>query len=203
MLEDEGAGILCRGTHIAGRSQQIGTASPKPAAACWISHPYSRHWGKPKFVTSIPQLSLARREPVTLLPLALRLRPFPSSPPHRVLHRGGGSRGSGGALPRFLPSRQAQRCGFCRTPPPPQPRLHPAGGLPSPRAGALRSRFAGFHTPRTLVAPLPNSHPRPQPLAPPSTLGGFLAPIPIPIRPPHSPRRFFPPVPSPLTTANS
>lgn len=39
------------------------------------------------------------------------------------------------------------------------PRLLPAGRLPSPRARALRSRFAGFRTPRTPVPWLSNSHP--------------------------------------------
>ena len=62
-------------------------------------------------------------------------------------------------LVSFLPGRLSAVASAAHHPHP-TPRLLPAGRLPSPRAGALRSRFAGFRTPKTLVAPLPNSHPR-------------------------------------------
>lgn len=140
----------------------------------------------------------ARRAPARPPPPGSAAAPLSPSPLHRVLHRGsGGSGGGSGALPRFLPSRQAQRCGFCRTP---SPRLLPAGRLPSPRAGALRSRFAGFRTRGTALVPVarhPGSEP-PSALLHSRWLRGSVAPIPIPFR-----HRTRPGAPAPIVWART
>lgn len=95
----------------------------------------------------------ARSEPANPLPLAPPLRPLSPSPPLPGLPRGGSS--SGGAVPRFLPSRQAQRCSFCRTPPPSPPTpsrwlpaLSPLRSSPGPLRGVSYPRDPGCPTPQ-------------------------------------------------------